>query len=89
MESGFLQHIASTLFLPMYMWIVFGFLCKYAPKIFCRVGLGALFYFLVGLSLLAVDVIGHVQHQGNDTQCLYKYMPGPNPFQWLLHCFFS
>ena len=43
MESGFLQHIASTLFLPMYMWVVFGFLRKYAPKIFCRVGLGALF----------------------------------------------
>ena len=77
--SGLQRHIASTLFLPIYMWIIFGLLHKRIPKIFCRLGFGIFLYFLGELTLFIVDVIGHIQHQGNDTQCIYKFvLPGTN-----------
>ena len=44
---------------------------KHTPKIFCRLGFGILSYLLGVLVIFTVDVIGHVQHQGNDTQCIY------------------
>ena len=59
------------------MWIIFGLLHTRTPKIFCRLGFGILLCFLGEVSVFVVDVIGHIQHQGNDTQCIYKFVP-PN-----------
>ena len=69
--SGLLRYIASTFFLPIYVWVIFVLFHKHTPKIFCRLGFGILLYLLGILLIYIVDVIGHIQHQGNDTQCFY------------------
>ena len=42
---------------------------------FCRLGFGILLYLLGVLAVFIVDVVGHAQHQGNNTQCVYKFVP--------------
>ena len=72
-NTGLLRYIVSTLFLPIYSWIIFIVLHKRVPKIFWRLGFGTLLYFLGGLSIFFVDTIGHIQYQRNDTQCIVLY----------------
>jgi peptide/histidine transporter 3/4 len=72
-NTGLLRYIVSTLFLPIYSWIIFIVLYKRVPKIFWRLGFGILLYFLGGLSLFLVDAIGHIQYQRNDTQCIVLF----------------
>ena len=72
-NTGVLRYIVSTLFLPVYSWIFFTLLHKRVPKIFWRLGFGIFLYLLGGLSILFVDVIGHVQYQGNDAQCIITF----------------
>ena len=69
-NSGLLRCISSTIFLPVYMGIVFSVLQKRIPKIFHRLGIGMFLYFLGGLSIFAVDTVGHSLHQSNDTHCI-------------------
>ena len=72
-NTGLLRYIVSSLFLPIYSWIIFIVLHKRVPKIFWRLGFGILLYFLGGLSTFFVDTIGHIQYQRNDTQCIVLY----------------
>ena len=72
-NTGVLRYLVSTLFLPIYSWVIFIVLRKRVPKIFCRLGFGILLYFLGGLSIFFVDTIGHIQYQRNDTQCIVLY----------------
>lgn len=69
-NGSLLKYIISTTFLPVYMGIVFSVLRKRIPKIFHRLGIGMFLYFLGGLSIFAVDTVGHSLHQGNDTRCI-------------------
>ena len=73
--SGLPSHVISTFFLPIYIWVMFCLFRKCTPKILCRLGFGILLYFLGILAVFIVDVIGHVQHQGNNTQCVYEFVP--------------
>ena len=66
-NTGLLRYILSTLFLPIYAWIIFVLFHKRIPKIFWRLGFGIFLYLLGGLSIFFVDVIGHIQYQGNNT----------------------
>ena len=72
-NTGLLRYIVSTLFLPVYSYIIFTLLHKRVPKIFWRLGFGILLYFLGGLSMFFVDAIGHIEYQRNDTQCIVLY----------------
>ncbi len=72
-NTGLLRYVISTLFLPIYSWIIFIVLHKRVPKIFWRLGFGILLYFLGGLSLFLVDAIGHIEYQRNDTQCIVLF----------------
>ena len=69
--SGLLRHVTSTVFLPIYIWIVFVLFRKRTPKIFYRLGFGIFSYLLGVLVIFTIDVIGHIQHQGNGTKCIY------------------
>ena len=72
-NTGLLRYVLSTLFLPIYSWIIFVFCHKWVPKIFWRLGFGIFLYLLGGLSIFFVDLIGHVQHQRNITQCILVF----------------
>ena len=76
-NTGLLRYIMSTLFLPIYSWIIFTLLYKRVPKIFLRLGFGILLYFLGGLSIFFVDVTGHVQYPRNDSQCIVLFTEEP------------
>ena len=70
MNSGLLRYIVSTVFFPIYMWIIFSLLQNRLPRIFCRLGFGALLYILGVLSIVAIDFVGHFQSRGNKTHSL-------------------
>ena len=72
-NTGLLRHIISTLFLPVYAWVIFTLLQRRVPKIFWRLGVGIFIYFLGGMSIFLVDVVGHAQYQGNGTQCVIVF----------------
>ena len=69
-NSGLLRYIISTLFLPVYMWIIFSFLQNQTPRILWRLGFGICLYILGVLSMLIVDTVGHLQFYGHRTECL-------------------
>ena len=71
-DSGLLRCLVRTLFLPVYIWINFTLLQKRVPKILFRIGLGITIYMLGIVSIVAVDVAGHILYQQNDTQCIFN-----------------
>ena len=72
-NSSLLRCVLSTVFLPVYMRVVFSVLRKRIPKIFHRLGIGMFVYFLGGLSIFVVDTVGHSLHHGSDTRCILMY----------------
>ena len=73
--TGLLRYIVSSIFLPIYIWIIFSLLHNRIPKIFCRLGLGVLLYILGMLSIFIVDTIGHIQYNRNTTHsiCIFNF----------------
>ena len=74
--SSLLRYIVSSVFLPIYIWIIFSLLRNRIPKIFCRLGLGVLLYILGMLSIFVVDAVGHIQHNRNTTHslCIFNFI---------------
>ncbi len=69
--SGLLRYCISTIFLPVYIWIVFSLLYNKVPKIFTRLGLGILLYFLGTVCLLIVELAGHRVQDRTNTKCIF------------------
>ena len=74
MNSGLLRCIIRVVFFPIYMWVNFVLLRRNVPRILFRLGLGIVVYLMGVLSILAVDIIGHIHYQRNDTQCIFKHL---------------
>ena len=62
LQSRSLGYISSIVFLPVYIWIVFSFLHKKIPKILCRLWSAVLISLSGVLSLLIVDLAGHIRY---------------------------
>ena len=66
-NSGLLRCLVSTVFLPIYIL----FIQRHTPNIFVRVGFGIIAYLLGILSMLAVDISGHLHGNKNDSMCIF------------------
>ena len=79
MASGTMMTILSTVILfPTHIWITFSLLRNRIPKLFTRLGVGAVISLLGVTSLLIIDVVGHSQNMSltintaNHTQCMFQ-----------------
>ena len=70
--SGFLRYCISTIFLPIYIWIVFTLLYNKVPKILTRLGLGIFLYYLGTVCLLIIELAGHGIRDRDDTECIFN-----------------
>ena len=70
--SGLLRYCISTIFLPVYIWIVFSLLYNRVPRILSRLGLGILLYFLGTVCLLIIELAGHDIQDVSDTKCIFN-----------------
>ena len=67
-NSGLMHCIVYIIFLPVYVI----FLQRYTPRVFVRVGFGIIVFLLGILSVLAVDIAGHVHDNKNNTMCIFS-----------------
>ena len=58
--SGSLKYISGTLLFPVYIWLIFSYLHKRIPKMFIRLFVGIILYWLGSLCLLVTDLGGHI-----------------------------
>ena len=70
--SGLLRYCVSTIFLPIYIWIVFSLLYNKVPKMLSRLRLGIFLYFLGTICLLVIELAGHGVQDRNHTKCLFN-----------------
>ena len=72
-NSGLLRYIISTVFLPVYMWIIFSLLRNRTPRILYRLGFGISLYVFGVFSILIVETVGHLQFDGRQTECIFDF----------------
>ena len=70
--SGLLRYCISTIFMPIYIWIVFSLLYNKIPKILSRLGLGIFLYFLGAVYLLVIELAGHDVQDRKGTKCIFN-----------------
>ena len=77
LESGVLRYIVGSTFLPVYTYIYFFLLRRsIMSKILVRLFIGLVIYILGILSMLAIDLAGHlhsVYDQGIGSHCMFTY----------------
>lgn len=77
LESGGLGYIVSILFLPIYIWVIYSLLQRRIPKILYRLWFAFLTALLGVVSLLVIDLIGHIvyhqkSHGRSDGSCVFS-----------------
>ena len=65
LESGGLGYIVSILFLPVYIWVIYSLLKNRIPKILCRLWCAFLAALVGVVSMLVIDLIGHILYERN------------------------
>ena len=65
MESGALGYIVSILFIPVYIWVIYSLLQNRMPKILNRMWCMFLTALVGVVSLLVIDLIGHILYKKN------------------------
>ena len=58
--SGSLKYISGAVLYPVYIWIIFSCCHRRVPRIFVRLFAGIILYLLGSMSMLLIDVIGHI-----------------------------
>ena len=74
LESGSLSNLTSIFFLPIYIWIIYSLLRNRVPKILHRLGVSVFLYIMTNLSMLVVDLVGHISVQveeGHGVKCMF------------------
>ena len=94
LESGVLQAILAIVVLPVYIWVVYSVLYRRIPRILSRLKLTVVLFLIGVLSMLVIDVTGHIKanHHGNanSSHCMFiaeskKFDFSPlNMTQWAL-----
>ena len=69
-NGGILKSILSTIFLPIYMWIIFSVMRNRVPSILRRLGFGIVVYFLGIVSFFMLDIYGHSHDNG---ECIFNF----------------
>ena len=72
--SGNLSYIFEVVFLPVYIWLVFSVLRNRIPRIFVRLGFSVLLYIMAVVSMLLVDLTGHIAldvEQKPNVMCMF------------------
>ena len=69
-NGGILKSILSTMFLPIYMWIIFSVMRNRVPSILRRLGFGIVVYFLGIVSFFMLDIYGHSHDNG---ECIFNF----------------
>ena len=78
LETGALRYTIGSIFLPFYIYKV---LRGRQTSIFTRLYVGLLFYILGTVSMLAIDLAGHlhsVNDQGTGSHCMFSYTRAGN-----------
>ena len=73
-ESGALRYVLGSILLPAYIYI--NFFVVTLSKMFTRLFVGLFLYILGILSMLVIDLAGHlhsVNDQGTDSHCMFTY----------------
>ena len=75
-QSGAIGYIASIIFLPLYMWVVYSLLRKRVPRILNRLQFSVVLSIVGVLCLSMIDLIGHFHHQhqypnATNSTCLF------------------
>ena len=74
LESGTLSRLTVVVILPLYIWIVFSVLRNRVPKILVRLGFAICLYIIAVVSMLVVDLAGHIllslEHKHN-AMCIF------------------
>ena len=69
-NGGILKSILSTIFLPIYMWIIFSVMRNRVPSMLRRLGFGIVVYFLGIVSFFMLDIYGHSHDKG---ECMFNF----------------
>ena len=72
--SGNLSYISEVIFIPVYIWLVFSVLRNRMPRIFVRLGFSVLLYIMAVVSMLVVDLAGHIAlhvEQKPNVMCMF------------------
>ena len=75
LDSGALKYITGTILMPFCILLHFSFL-KQKIKIFARLWIGLFLYFFGLLSMLVIDLAGHlhsINDQGVGSHCVFAY----------------
>ena len=75
-QSGGIGYIASIIFLPIYMWVVYSLFRKRVPKILNRLQFAVLLSIAGVFCLLIIDLAGHFHHRhqhpnSTNSTCLF------------------
>ena len=92
LESGTLSSLTVVVILPVYIWIVYSYLRNKVPKILFRLGTAICIYIISVLSMLIVDLSGHIRlyvdHDPNAMCMFVEPILEKKPFEILnLHWF--
>ena len=72
LQSGPLSYILGLIFFPAVMWVVYCVLKNRVPKILTRLEIGIVLFIIGALSMLFIDLIGHIiANDTNTTHCLF------------------
>ena len=75
LDSGALKYLIGAILVPFFILVHFLFL-KQRIKVFTRIGIGLFLYFLGLVSMLIIDLAGHlhsVNDQGVGSHCMFTY----------------
>ena len=72
-HSGFLRYAVSTCFIPFYLWTICVYM-KQVPSMFTRLKIAILLYFAGVLSILCIDLSGHMLKGSKltSTDCMFN-----------------
>ena len=74
LESGTLSSLTAVVVFPLYMWVIYSVLRNEVPKILVRLGFAICLYIMAIVSLLAVDLTGHITlhvEQKPNAMCMF------------------
>ena len=77
-----MRYVIGSIFLPVYIY----FLVKQRSKMFTRLYIGLFLYMLGTLSMLAIDLAGHlhsVKDQGTGSYCMFMFALDNNTHSWI------
>ena len=77
LDSGMLRYVIGSVFIPVYMYVQFSFFKRsLVSRMFTRLFFGIIIWILGALSMVAVDLAGHlhsVNDVGTGSHCMFTY----------------